>query len=519
MSVSGPKLVILLEPASGVDRHIQVGGLVKVRQDRSVTFGVLEGMSIPMPREAGDDRELQIAEVGLIGELVETAEGAPTFRRGVSTTPALNQAVEWADHHDAATVYSLADRQSITVGHVQQSPDVPANVAVDDMLGKHFAILGTTGTGKSCALTLILKNIITKNPRAHILLLDPHGEYGRAFGDMAEHITVDNFKLPFWLFNFEEVVEVVFGADRAKMANEIGHLRELIISARLSSVKDAKDAPWVNVDTPMPYAFAELMRLVDLAMGKLDANHALPALKSLRTRLSCLQAVQRYNFILSLGLTTRDTLRGVLSRLFRIPTNGKPLAVFDLAGVPSEILNVIVAVVARLAFDLAVSAGQDLPILLICEEAHRYAPQETGSGFEPAKRGLARIAKEGRKYGVSLGVLSQRPSDLASSILSQCNTVFAFRMSSERDQEIIRATLSDGSSALFSALPILGNSEAIAVGEGVSVPMRLCMAQLPAAERPRSSSAAFSMHWQADETATALDVAVGNWRGRAALTT
>ena len=339
-------------------------------------------------------------------------------------------------------------------------------------------------------------------------------EYGRAFGSMAEHITVDNFKLPFWLFNFEEVVEVVFGTDRSKMAAEIGHLRELIISARLSSIKDAKEAVWVNVDTPIPFAFAELMRLVDAAMGRLDANHALPALKSLKTRLSGLQADQRYNFIVSLGLTTRDTLSGVLGRLFRIPTNGKPLAVFDLAGVPSEILNVIVAVVARLAFDLAVSAGQDLPILLICEEAHRYAPQETGSGFEPAKRGLARIAKEGRKYGVSLGVLSQRPSDLASSILSQCNTVFAFRMSSERDQDIIRATLSDGSSALLSALPILGNSEAIAVGEGVSVPMRICMEELPASERPRSSSATFSLHWQAHDTTRPLEVAVANWRGR-----
>ena len=175
VAVSGPKLVILLEHGSDLDRHIQVGGLVKVRQDRGVTFGVLEGMSIPMPREAGDDRELQIAEVALIGELVAQPEGTPAFRRGVSTTPALNQSVELADRDDAATVYSLAGRQSITVGHVQQSPDVPANVAVDDMLGKHFAILGTTGTGKSCALTLMLKSIIAKNPRAHILLLDPHG--------------------------------------------------------------------------------------------------------------------------------------------------------------------------------------------------------------------------------------------------------------------------------------------------------------------------------------------------------
>ncbi len=217
------------------------------------------------------------------------------------------------------------------------------------------------------------------------------------------------------------------------------------------------------------------------------------------------------------ALAVRDDLAAILGRLFRIPANGRPLAILDLAGAPAEVLNVIVAVLCRMAFDFAFWSDQQLPLLLVCEEAHRYAPQDTALGFEPAKRGLARIAKEGRKYGVSLGVLSQRPSDLAASILSQCNTVLAFRMTNEKDQEIIAATLPDASSALLTSLALLGNAEAIAVGEGLPVPMRLRMAELPPEERPRSSTAPFAARWQADDAPSGLvSQIVECWRGQKA---
>lgn len=160
--------------------------------------------------------------------------------------------------------------------------------------------------------------------------------------------------------------------------------------------------------------------------------------------------------------------------------------------------------------------GQTFPLLLICEEAHRYAPQDTALGFEPARRALSRIAKEGRKYGISLGIVSQRPSELAATILSQCNTVFAFRMANARDQEIIQATMPEASPAMFSALPFLGNMEAIAIGEGVPVPMRLLFEPLPETERPRSGSASFSEQWQRqkDVDGAQMQRVVDSMRGR-----
>jgi DNA helicase HerA-like ATPase len=215
------------------------------------------------------------------------------------------------------------------------------------------------------------------------------------------------------------------------------------------------------------------------------------------------------------GLVVRDDFAALLGRFFRVPANGKPVAVVELAGVPSEILNIVVAVMCRLAFDFAVLAGQTTPLLLVCEEAHRYAPQDTALGFEPSKRALSRIAKEGRKYGISLCVISQRPSELASSILSQCNTVFAFRMSNERDQDIIHATLAEASAAMVAVLPFLGNSEAIAIGEGVPVPMRLRFETLPENEQPLSSNARFSERWRVSghDEAGEMDRVVAALRG------
>jgi hypothetical protein len=310
---------------------------------------------------------------------------------------------------------------------------------------------------------------------------------------------------------------VIFGREKAERAAEAAVLRELILAAKLSFAKDVTDTSWISVDTPVPYALGELNRLLDERVSKLENRAAMGPYLNVRSRLASLQSDRRYAFVFSTGVVLRDNLAAVLGRIFRVPANGKPICVLNVAGVPSEVLNVIVAVLCRLAFDMAFWSGQEVPLLLVCEEAHRYAPQDTGLGFEPAKRGLALIAKEGRKYGISLGVLSQRPSDLASSILSQCSTVFAFRLTNEKDQAIIQAAMWDSSQALLASLPLLGNGEAIAVGEGVSLPMRVRFAVLPPEERPRSSSAAFSDRWQ-DEGAspTLLDRIVQSLRGQKA---
>jgi len=517
VSTAGSQIIALLDPDVGDRDIVQMGDLVSVRSPHANVYGIIAGLSTPMPRPRGEGPELQIAEIGLLGEVADPAVGGNgAFRRGVSKLPSLDARVYLAGQDEVAIVFAFPGRPTVCIGSVHQDPHVPALISVDDLLGKHFAMLGTTGSGKSCALTLVLKQIFKQSPNGHVLMLDVHGEYCRAFGPSAEHLTVEGFRLPYWLFAFEELVEVFFGDEKAEMAAEIMLLREMVLNAKLKFQGNGKDASWVTVDSPVPYSLGELAMQLEKMIGCLDNRGSLPTYLRLKSRLAALQDDRRYAFMFDVGVAVRDNLAALLGRIFRVPANGKPLAILDLVSLPSEVLNVVVAVVCRLAFDFAVWSRQRVPLLLVCEEAHRYAPQDKASGFEPAKRALSRIAKEGRKYGISLGVISQRPSELASNILSQCNTVFAFRMSNERDQEIIQATMSETTASIFSALPLLGNCEAIAIGEGVPVPLRLRFAAVPEDERPRSSSAKFSQRWKnaENDAVSEVDRVVDALRGR-----
>jgi uncharacterized protein len=167
-----------------------------------------------------------------------------------------------------------------------------------------------------------------------------------------------------------------------------------------------------------------------------------------------------------------DNFGAIIGSIFRLPANGKPVSIINLSGLPSDVTNAVVAVLARLSFDVAFASEGSVHVMLVCEEAHRYVPQDVNAGFLPARRAIARIAKEGRKYGCSIAVISQRPGELDPTILSQCSTIFAMRLSNDRDQEIMRSAISDSGSSTISFLSALDNREAIVFGEGVATPMR-----------------------------------------------
>lgn len=518
VSVSGGQVICLLDamgtPVVGTsDEALQIGSLVKLAAKGSRVFGIVGGLSIPIPSRDGSD-ELKIVELELVGEIPNINDGdAETFRRGVSTSPGLGDPVFAASQDELRTVYEPRSDDAIQLGHLQQNPTVPAYAVVDHLLGKHFSIIGTTGAGKSCTVSLILNAIIEKHDNAHILLLDPHAEYARAFGDAAEVIEPDDLMLPHWLFTFEEIVEIVFGSEADELTAEIAILRDLIQKSKIRFMGATEEANRVTVDTPVPYKIGDMLRLLDQTMGRLENRSDLAPFQRVKNRLAALQSDRRFSFMFPSGVVVRDNLTEILSRLFRVPTNGKPIAIMNLSGVPSEVLNVVVSVLARMTFDFALWNEQSVPLLFVCEEAHRYVPRSAAEGFEPTKRALARIAKEGRKYGVSLGVIAQRPSEVSASVLSQCNTIFAMRMTSEKDQDFLRAAMSDATSGLLDSLPTLGNGEAIAVGEGIVVPMRLTFATLPEHLRPKSSAAHFSGTWQSDSPeVSTLDHVVDRWR-------
>jgi DNA helicase HerA-like ATPase len=530
VAVTGAHAMVLLDvderlPGVAVVKSPEIGTLLKVDTEPSIALALVSAMSSPMPSHGQDEPELRIVEVEFIGELPKDEQGNPTtFRRGISTYPALGDLVFRASQNELSMAYACEKEASIRIGRIQQDASIPAMVKIDELLGKHFAVLGTTGTGKSCAVALILSRILERNPQAHVLLLDVHREYAPAFRNTAEVISPDNMNLPFWLLNFEEIVEVLIGNQPHKDSDaEI--LRELIPQAkqrylanqrrdRQNSLRDRMviENSNIGVDTPIPYRSSDLIGLLEENIGKLELRGELAPYKRLKARTETITRDPRYAFMFG-GLTVQDTMVQILSRLFRVPVDGKPITILELGGLPSEVINVVVSVLARLAFDFGLWSGGRVPITFVCEEAHRYVPIDRSLGFEPTKRAISRIAKEGRKYGVSLAIITQRPAELDPTILSQCNTIFSFRLSNERDQEILKAGISDAAASLLEFVPTMGTGEAVTFGEGVALPTRMKFDLLPDEALPRSTTASFSHHWSteiADENF--LTDIVARWR-------
>jgi hypothetical protein len=522
VAIEGAKLVVKIEiedPKAQLDlsTSLQVGCVIKVPTKNSVAFGIVNALSIAKPARHGDSAETKFLELELVGESVAVGTGkGANMRRGVSTYPVLGSPVYVATQADLRFVYVRDGPQSARIGSIQQDPNLPAQVNVDDLLGKHFAVLGATGTGKSCAVTLILKAILRRNPNGHILLLDPHNEYAYAFGEQANVLNQHELELPYWLFNFAELRAVLAQAG-AKITNvEAALLNDLITQAKRQFLGQSVGDRTITSDTPTPYRIGQVADYIEEVLGRLEKPESIAPYQALKTAIITLQNDARFGFMFSKSVATRDLMVPILSSIFRVPVEGKPITILDLSGVPFEILNVVVSVLCRTAFDFATWSRGRWPILLVCEEAHLYAPENVDAGFEPTKRVLARIAKEGRKYGLSLGIASQRPAELAATMLSQCSTIFAMRLTHERDQQWVRSSLSDGIVGLLEALGSLGTAEAIAVGEGIVMPMRLVFDTLPPDERPRSATASFSTAWKADsaDDREALHSVVEQWRSQ-----
>jgi DNA helicase HerA-like ATPase len=393
-------------------------------------------------------------------------------------------------------------------------PEIPAHLAVNDLLAKHFAILGSTGSGKSCATSLILHSILDSCPHGHIIMLDPHGEYGAAFGERAEIIAIDNLQLPYWLLNFEELREVVVSKSPETSDSEARILKDAVLKAKREHPENSTLGAGVTIDTPVPYRLSALKKTIDDDMGTLNkADKSGPYLRLL-ARLESLTSDRRFSFMFS-SLMVRDMLADVMARILRVPTSGKPISIIDISGVPAEVTDVVVSVLCRAVFDFALWSGerQKTPILFVCEEAHRYIPERDEAGFAPTKKAIAQIAKEGRKYGVGLCLVTQRPSELSTSILSQCGTLLAMRLSNDRDLAFLRAALPDSMAGMATSLPALNQREAIIMGEAVGSPMRTVFSELPPDRLPRSASADYNLAWQKDEAdGSFVADAIDRWR-------
>src|SRR5215213_4510595 len=469
----------------------QVGSQVKMKVANSWLIANVRTL------RTGDDDKTVVANVDFLGEGQNASGGRMVnFRRGVTRYPIPGSAVYPVSTEDMRGIFAADDSPHIEIGTVYPTDDIRGALYVDSMLGKHFAVLGSTGTGKSTSVSLILHRISELSPEGHIVMIDPHGEYSAAFKDCGELFNVDNLQLPYWLMNFEEHCEVLLTTQGGERQRDADILAKLLLAARTKG-KDVSKLGKVTVDSPIPYLLTDLNTILVNEMGKLDRAGDTQPFQRLKTKLDELRADPRYNFMFS-GMLVSDSMASFIARLFRMPSQGRPISIVDVSGVPSEITSVVVSVLARMVFDYALCSRTHAqrPLLPVCEEAHRYVPKDENSGGQAVRKILERIAKEGRKYGVSLGLITQRPSDLAEGVLSQCGTIIAMRLNNDRDQACVRAAMPEGARGFLDAIPALRNRECIVCGEGVAIPMRVAFDNLDEAKRPASEDPSFTELWR-----------------------
>ncbi len=442
----------------------------------------------------------KVARLDMIGEIRSAPDGTGNFQRGITEYPNIGDNATLLGEDELRLIYGAADSDHAHIGDLQQNPNINVHIDIDNLVSRHFAVLGATGVGKSSGVAIILQQILETRPNLRIFLVDPHNEYSPCFGDKAQVLTPRNLRLPFWLFNFEETVDVFFGG-RPGVDEEIEILSEVIPIAKsaylqyksgstgpLTKRRDPRDAGF-SADTPVPYRIEDLISLLDERMGKLENRSSRVVYHKLISRIQTFRNHPRYAFMFENANIGGDTMADIIGSLFRLPSDGKPMTIMQLAGFPAEVVDSVVSVLCRMAFDFGLWSDGVAPLLFVCEEAHRYAPADKAVGFGPTRRALSRIAKEGRKYGVFLGLVTQRPAEIDPTIISQCSTFFVMRLANDRDQQLIRSAVSDAAANLLSFLPSLGTREVFAFGTGVAMPTRMRFRELAAKFRPNSEAA------------------------------
>ena len=470
----------------------QVGSQIKIR--------VGDAWLLANVRDQRKDRRASNGIVAHIDFLGEGSEEKLTgrihgFKRGVTRYPVPGALVYPATTKDLEQIYASDGRANITIGTVFPTKDIRAGLYIDAMLGKHFALLGSTGTGKSTSAALILHRICEAAPDGHIVMIDPHGEYSAAFRQTGRILDVSNLQMPYWLMNFEEHCEVLLTSDGNERQVDMDILAKCLLHAR-SKNRLAETMGKITVDSPIPYLLSDLSTKLKDEMGKLDKATSSAPYMRINSKLEELKGDPRYQFMFS-GMLVGDTMTNFISKVFRMPGEGKPISIIDVSGVPSDITSTVVAVLSRLVFDFAIWGREEKtrPILLVCEEAHRYVPNEKNSDGSSVASVLSRIAKEGRKYGISLGLITQRPSDLAEGVLSQCGTIISMRLNNDRDQAFVRSAMPEGSRGFLDSIPALRNRECIICGEGVAIPIRVNFDTLEEHKRPASEDPSFVELW------------------------
>jgi hypothetical protein len=505
----------------------RVGSYVRVQQGKLSILAIVARMSerekLPpaVAGEAGTDEDpepLAVRTIQLVpvGSLKESGE----FERGISSYPTTGAEVHAIGRHDLAQMFRRFQERGYDVAALSSNPELRVHLDPTPLFGRHCAILGQTGAGKSWTVASLLQKAVRLMPRAHVILLDLHGEYRQAFTEQqARFINAVELEMPYWLMTYGELCDLLI--DRTEFA---AHNQTAFFRDTLNTLKQAEGRelglPRTTVDTPIYFSLDDLRGMIQvenermekgkqgLRKGPMHGNFD-RFLMRLDSRLNDI----RYDFLLKpSSKNTSDSLQDLLRDFVGLGTPRAPITVIDMSPVPFDVRPTVTAQIGRLAFEFNYWNPRyfEFPILLVCEEAHAYIRRESDAQYEGARRSMERIAKEGRKYGVGLTVISQRPHELSETVLSQCGTFICLRMTNPDDQDYVRKLVPEAERDLINTLAGLRRGEAMVLGEAAALPVRLLFD--PPDPTPRSEDVDFYKQWR--EGPEDLDVAeiVDRWR-------
>lgn len=499
----------------------QFGSIVKIHFGRRLIYGYVSRlrMKSEYEREKGiiesNPSTARIIEADLFGEGEWIFSGeAPSknwhlyFERGVSNFPLPQQIIYLTPKSELRFIYGQNQGSIIQIGEHVGSGGAPCYADMNELLGKHTAVLGSTGSGKSGSVAAILHAILErgsteKYPKWNpcIVILDPHNEYGEAFPDHKRLSTDEGtLKLPYWLFNLQETTDLLIGKTEFTATSQSNIVKTALLKARMAAAEALTLNPEnLPLDSPVPYSLEVFKAEVDGQRPLGNDKKEQKPFNSVINKLEVLQRDPRMHFMMESWDESGDPFSEIISQFFG---DGEHVKIVDLSGVPNEVAGVASAVIARTLFSIKLwqtpEERKQTPILLVCEEAHRYVPNRGEAQYEAAQEAIRRLAKEGRKYGIGLMLISQRPSEVEATVLSQCNSWIVLRIANDSDREHVRSILPDSLAGLTRVLSGLRRREAVFVGQATTLPSRILIRDLPPEKLPRSHDIDFDKGWQND---------------------
>lgn len=519
----------------------QIGSYVSIRQNDVNLVAIVtrmteqEALAAPTIETPGEDTARlpfakRIARLTPIGSIRANGE----FDRGVGRYPTTGAEVHAVGSTDVAKMFERFQSKGFSVGTVATHPSLRVCLDPSNLFGRHFAILGQTGSGKSWTVAALVQRTVAVMPRAHIIILDLHGEYcwkredgtrHYAFADaMVRHVDARELEIPYWLMTYAELCDLLIDHTDFSAHNQVAAFREVL--GRLRAAEGASPGLGLvrtTLDTPVFFDLAALRAEIELMNGQVPGKTPGKLIDGTLTgkfdnflmRLDSKLNDVRYDFLLKPKIRKDSaSLSSLLRDFVGLGTPKSAVTVIDLSSVPFDVRPTVAAQIGRLAFEFNYwnPKYREFPILLICEEAHAYIPRASESQFAGSRKSMERIAKEGRKYGVGLAVVSQRPHEVSETVLAQCGTFICLRITNPNDQAYVRSLVPESEGDLVNVLAGLGRGEALVLGEAVPLPTRLQFDKPN--PTPNSDDVDFYAKWRDGPTDLDVDTIVKRWRSQ-----